>query len=186
MIGFRDTKRRGNPPAWLVGAADLTCVDAGPGGTVWSLAPAALVPTAVPWLDIGDGYQVGGSLEQADILSLTRTPLEYVTEPATDSKGRAWPAPRIVMEDGSRAFPVAYGDDWMPALTPEQARAEAICQEALRTPNTPVPVACQWAAELIGLTVRLPPTAIQRLRCMDAALLVQVLSVATGQTAQKV
>ncbi len=102
----------------------------------------------------------------------------------SDHGMRWWACPVILDADGRRAFRVAYGDNWMPALTPEQERAEAIAREARaaltggQDPGTAV--GCQWAAELLAMTHHLHPRVIAALHLMDDMLMAETLTIAAG------
>ncbi len=99
-----------------------------------------------------------------------------------DMHGRSWFTPLIRKPGGGRAFRVAYGRDWLPSLSADQARAEEICRAALDAAEqeTPMAVACQWAAELLALTHHLTPEAIAAAALMDDTLAVEVLRVSAS------
>ncbi len=137
------------------------------------------------WADLDGTWQVGasggiypGDLERIGLLWCDTTE-------AADMRGRTWRAPVILTEDGGRAFRVAYGRDWLPALTPEQARAEKIAQEARTAMASPagltMQVACQWAAELLCVTYHLCPEAVAATNLLDDALVIDVLCAAVSK-----
>lgn len=105
-----------------------------------------------------------------------------------DMHRRTWLCPMIRRPGGGRAFQVAYGRNWLPALTPEQTRAEEICAAALEAANqdTPMAVACQWAAELLSLTHHVTPAALACAALIDDTLAVEVLRVAASLSVEAV
>ncbi len=104
-----------------------------------------------------------------------------------DMQRRTWHAPCIRRKGGGRAFRVAYGRDWLPALTPEQERAEAICAAVVEAieQETPMSVACQWAAELLSLTHHVTPEALAAVALIDDTLALEVLRVAANLEIEK-
>jgi hypothetical protein len=99
-----------------------------------------------------------------------------------DMHRRTWLCPLIREPGGRRAFQVAYGRNWLPALTPEQSRAEEICRAALDATNqdTPMSVICQWAAELLSLTHHTTPAALAAAAVVDGILALETLRVAAS------
>ncbi len=135
------------------------------------------------WEDVGDGWSV--ALVPGTVLEpryLTRLQGWADVGAVRDMHGRIWHAPVIRRVGGGRAFRVAYGRDWLPALTPEQARAEEIVAAALDAANqdTPMAVACQWAAELLSMTNHITPAALAATALMDETLAVGVVQMATS------
>lgn len=142
------------------------------------------------WRDLADGWQ--GATTDGDpwdpATHLARIGAWCGVRAVVDSRGRAWLAPVIMTASGGRAYPVAYaGADFLPAPTPEQAKAEAICAEARRAllaaadgPGLPVSAACRWCAVLLSITHHLSPATIAALGLLDDQLVQRVLLVATG------
>jgi hypothetical protein len=135
------------------------------------------------WVEIEDGWSV------ALVPGITFDPRHLVrlqgwadVLEVCDMQRRAWHAPVIRRKGGGRAFRVAYGKDWLPALTPEQERAEEICRAALDAANleTPMSVACQWAAELLSMTHHLTPSALAALALVDEVSAVGTLQVSAS------
>lgn len=184
MIAVRDPQRRPHPPAWLAGADDLRQADS-PGGIVWAICPAFVFPQ-VPdhaWRALPDGYEVGGTVDDADPVRLLRRPGAYRLESVTDLRGRAWRVPVVTDEQGDRAFAVSYGEDWMPVIEPEQDRALKIAAEARSVirpdgPGAPIQAACAWSAAFLSLAYHLTPAVIQRAGIMDDALAVGIVGAA--------
>jgi hypothetical protein len=180
MLKVLDTKSRTTPPLWLHGAADLqhtTCAD----GDLWGIGDAALLGNDGPWIALPDGYSVGGEVDPAEI----RKPQAWSdTASAIDGEGRWWSVPALLSARGGRNFRVAYGLDWMPSLTAEQARLEQIAQSARQALTTgedvPMPVACQWAAELLAAMHYVSPQVLAAMRCLDDMLVAQALAIASG------
>ncbi len=188
------TKGTGSPacPTWLAdwkpraGTFSLCHRDVEGGHMVGVCNPLAFNP-AGRWRDLGDGWSVGripGST--IDHQALARDVLWCDVLPVRDLRDAAWLAPVILTEAGSRAFRVSYGSDWLPALTDEQARAEHIAEaarsELLKGEDSALemPVACQWAAELLSLTHHLHPGVFAALSLLDDRLVPEVLGAAAG------
>lgn len=180
MLRYLDRTSQPIPPHWLRGASDLAhtvCKD----GALWGVGHPALLGDAGPWKPCGDGIEIAG---QQDPAELRRGRLWCEVVGAVDRADQIWSAPVILDRDGRRAFRVAYGDDWLPALSDEQVRAEAIAREARaaltggQDPGTAV--GCQWAAELLCITHHLTPKGIAALRLMDDMLMAQTLTIAAG------
>lgn len=130
-------------------------------------------PAARAWADVGDGWQVAlvpGTVFEPRLL--TRVQGWADVGEVQDTHRRAWHAPKIRRPGGGRAFRCAYGRDWLPALTAEQIRAEEIVAAALEAANqdTPMAVACQWAAELLTMATHISVPAISALALMDETL----------------
>jgi len=136
------------------------------------------------------GWKVGRLGKTIEPAHLARSvPWVIDTTPVADMSGRQWAVPIILGPAGTRAFRVAYGTNWLPALTPEQERAEAIATEARGAllsigeaggGSIDLAVACQWAAELLCLTHHLTPEVIQVLNLLDDVLVVSVLRAAVS------
>ena len=183
MICFLDPAKTPNPPEFLAGARDLGCV-AAPDGHIWFAGPVGLLQVAPAWRDIGGGLKVGGVLEDIDPACLARKPA-FAYVPVLSSAGIEFQAPIVLDAEGHRAFPVAYGDDWMPELTPAQARALAIAEE-IRVANrvdTPMSALAQWTAELLCLTLHVTPKVLQVLRVIDDQLILGVVDAAVSRGA---
>lgn len=139
------------------------------------------------WHEIDSDWSVGrvsGSKVNQD--ALIRDILWCDIQAVRDLKDNVWAAPVILTAGGSRAFRTAYGTDWLPALTEDQERAERIAEAArdefLRAEGSSLemPVACQWAAELLSITYHLHPRAIAALAILDERLVVEVLKAGCG------
>jgi hypothetical protein len=104
--------------------------------------------------------------------------------PVQDLQGRQWFAPKILNDAGQRAFSVAYGRDWLPALTPAQSRALAIATAAKTAfdgaDDPDMPTCCQWAAELLTVCHHLPVDAVGACAMLDDALVIGILAAATS------
>lgn len=185
MIRFRDTLNRSKPPAWLAGARNLHR-RASVMGELWACGDALYLTDAGPWKPIGDGYEVAGPVESWD--DYRRADSWFNTEDAHDMAGRAWAIPRVLDENGDRAFRVAYGADFLPELSPEQyhvlevakAAKDAIDASTRGVQDAGVQAACRWAAELIARAYHLPVPAIAALCILDDDLATGALSVAIG------
>lgn len=184
MITILDRKGRPTPPPWLEGARDLAqCLC--DHGTLWSCAEPALMNGTGPFVDLADGYAVAGRFEPGDLVALERQATPYQTKPVRDLRGWEWQAPQIINEDGDRQFAVAYGDDWLPTLTDEQAKAMEIANEARLTfgrqlagevDGVDMRAGCAWTATLLCLVYHLTPQIMARLRLVDDALVIQTLA----------
>ena len=189
MILYRQATAQPVVPAWLEDAEGVVhrCTEAG--GVVGIGDPLYFNPPERGWKPIGDGWETAlvGKLDPA---LLTRRQRFYDLRPVEDLTGRQWMAPVILREDGERAFRFAYGADWLPALTPEQERAEAIAKAARAGimgggDGVPWQAACQWAAELLCLTAHITPMAFAAHALVDDMLVPSVLSAATSLTLRK-
>jgi len=146
VILYEESKPREDaaPPAWLEGAADLQRRD-GPGKRWWGIGSGVFVgeqPTA-KWLPIGGGIRAV-LLKGFDPRSLAIDQQWCPTTHAADLQCRLWRVPCVLSQSGDRQFRTSYGPDFLPALTPEQAKAEAVAKlPALRSlPALPMRRAC--------------------------------------------
>jgi hypothetical protein len=137
--------------------------------------------------DLSDGWRVGRNSKDFDPAGVTRLISWADCAHVRDVHGRQWLCPIIQTPDGSRAFRTAYGPSWLPALTPEQTRAEEIAAAARSAfaSGAPMSVACQWAAELLCLTHHLTPDVIASLNLLDDVLVVGVLQTACSRELEK-
>lgn len=186
MIVYHDTTpdTRDTPPPWLVGAHDLHRRDA-QGGRWWGVGahPWLVGPQDTTWHDLDDGWRccLVGDL---DPVALRRAQRWCDTEPAVDLHARRWAAPVILGDDGQPVFRVAYGEDFLPALTPEQQRAQEIAKaarQALSSGGIDGPYARRWAAGLLEITHHLHVQVIGKLTLLDDALVLSVLQPAAGK-----
>lgn len=140
-------------------------------------------PPARIFSDLDDGWRVAlaGPLDPALIY---RNPSWCRTAEVVDLLGRTWRAPIILDGDGERDFLVRYGGkDFLPVLSEEQARCEAMAQAARVAVPAGIemgPEACRWAAVLLSATYAVPPEAIAALAILDAGLVIGCLAAATG------
>lgn len=135
------------------------------------------------WEDLDDGWSVAVMPGAPfDPRALARMQGWADVAPVQDMHRRTWFAPLIRRPGGGRAFRVSYGRNWLPALTHDQARAEEICAAALNAAGseTPMAVACQWAAELLAMTHHVTPDALAALALVDETLAVEVLRVSAA------
>ncbi len=197
MIAYLNTSSHGVPvhPAWLEGwepsrdtMLALCHRDIPLGHMVGVGDPLTFAPPLPnnPWKPLDEGWNAVLLGKTLDPEPLARTQLWFDVAPTVDLHRRQWMAPRILTEDGRRAFRVSYGSNWLPALTPEQERAEEIAhaaREELKAGNNSgleMPVACQWCAEFLSLVYHLSPGVFSALALVDDVLAVGVLTVATG------
>lgn len=180
MIRYLSRGHSPTPPPWLLGADDVAhtmCAD----GSLFGVGHPALLGSSGPWRDCGEGWACAGSQDPRE---LRRARLWCDVVDGVDQAGRWWSFPVILDREGRRSIRVAYGKDWLPALTPEQERAEAIAKEAravLTGGQDPGPqVGCQWTAELLSITHHISPGVCQALHFIDDMLLAQALTIAAG------
>lgn len=135
------------------------------------------------WQSVADGWEVsivpGAKISPS---ALARVQIWCDVSAVEDLQRRPWFAPSIRRKGGGRAFRVAYGRDWLPELTPDQRRAEEICaavQDAIGQ-ETPMTVACQWAAELLTMTHHLTTEAFAALALLDEPLVVGTLKISAA------
>ncbi len=192
MICYRDTKphERSTPPPWLVGAHDLQQRDGvGIPFRFWGIGSAWLVGEHPDkkWHALAGGWEcclVGGAEPEL----LTRAQRWCDTTVAVDLNANQWQAPRILSEDGTAVYRVAYGADWLPSLTPEQYRADDVAKAARAAmlvtkeggPSPDQRAACQWTAELLCVTHHLDTSVIAALALLDDALVLTTISAACG------
>lgn len=186
MIIYHDTKAadRDTPPPWLVGATNLHRRD-GRGERWWGVGPTPWLvgPQAGTWHELADGWRclLLGELDPRD---LRRDQRWCDSEPAVDLHARRWAAPVILGEDGGPVFRVSYGRDFLPALTSEQSQAQTIAEaarQALASGGIDGPHARRWAAMLLTITHHLDVEVIGALGLLDDALVLSVLSPASGR-----
>jgi hypothetical protein len=135
------------------------------------------------WFDVEDGWAV--ALVPGvpfDPRAISRSQAWADVETVEDIDSRRWLAPKIRRKGGGRAFRHKYGRNWLPSLTPEQTRAEEIAKAAVEAidQDTPISVACQWAAELLSITHHVTPEALAALSLVDDLLAIEVLRVASA------
>lgn len=188
MILYRDNLPRLTPPDWLVGAPDLV-VRESVGGRYWAIGEAYLCGPQErnKWVDVGDGFSatIVGAL---DARPLTRAQRWCETVCGPDLQSRLWTIPTPLALDGSRTFRVAYGADYLPALTPEQQRTEDIARAArgaliaagCNDEPLPMRIACAWTAELLSITNYVTPKVLGELGLIDDVLVAATLYASGG------
>lgn len=98
-----------------------------------------------------------------------------------DIDGKPWFLPAILDANGKRLYKVAYGGaDFLPILTPEQERIEAIVHAIRADESADMPVKARWAAALLGLTYHMSPTTIGMCSFLSEDLINATLKVAVG------
>ncbi len=141
------------------------------------------------WYDLSDDWRVGLTPgTKFNPGALTRGQLWCDTVTVCDLMDRPWQVPRIRDAEGRRAFRVAYGRDWLPALTDEQARCEEIADaasHALASGDCPMSVACQWAAEFLAAVNHITVEALAALALLDDRLVLGVISAALSRGVEK-
>lgn len=131
-----------------------------------------------PWQAHTPGWQVCKirDIEPLDYVRL-KSPWPCIT---VEIDGKPWFLPAIVDANGKRLFKVAYGgSDFLPVLTPEQERVEAIVH-AVRGGDADMSVKARWAANLLGLTYHLSPATIGLCGFLSEDLIETTLAVAVG------
>jgi hypothetical protein len=184
VIIYRDRQHvtRSTPPACLSGAADLQCRESAH-GRLWGIGDGRILGPDARWIDIGDGWD-SALIGEMTTRELIRDQRWVDVEPVSSLTGITWIVPKILTPECSRAFRVAYGKDWLPALTPEQARMEAIARaawDALTNPTSGIDMAagCQWAAEMLCAVNHISVEAIQAHQLLDEDLALGCLATAT-------
>jgi hypothetical protein len=192
MILYEETKPREDaaPPAWLDGARDLQRRD-GHQRRWWGIGSGVFVgeqPDA-KWVPIGGGIKAA-ILKGFDPSALAIDQQWCPTTFASDLKGRSWVVPCVLSSSGDRQFRTSYGPDFLPALTPEQAKAEAVAKAARAAlvasvaDNTglPMQLACRWSAELLATVNHISVDVVAGLGLLDDALVAATLYAASGLT----
>jgi hypothetical protein len=191
VIRFRDSKSRPTPPPWLVGASDLV-QRVSRDGTLWGAGDALTLDAGGIWHDIGDGIAVAGPTDAHD--AYQKRQAWFTTEAVEDLSGRTWEIPRIVDANGERAFRVAYGPDFLPALTAEQyamieiakAARDGVIASQTGVQDVDMPTACRWAAALLCCSYHLNAASVGCLHILDDALVVGAIQAACGVTTERV
>jgi len=178
------------PPPFLEGARELCARAADEGGYFFGIGPHYLCgyPKGHPGivsLDNGWSAAVIGAVDpffiQREIIGLPIVCVE-------DISSRIWQIPMILNADGSRAFPVRYGQNWKPVLTEQQTQLVEFAREArnlmprlLAGNNVEreelMPVACSYAAAAIAYANHISPEALEKLNLIDTSLVAGVLTV---------
>lgn len=180
---------RKDPPAWLEGAEELQSRDSQDGQRWHGIGPGYLCgpqPQAT-WKQLGDGYSAC-ILKGFDPQSLSRRQHWVQTALAADLLGRVWRVPCILSPEGDRAFSTAYGEDFLPLLTDEQAHAEkvakaaraALASQAHGGDPIRMDLAARWAADLIACVNHVTPAVLAKLGLLDDALIGSALYHASG------
>lgn len=188
MILYRDNLHRLNPPDWLVGAPDLV-VRESEGGRYWAIGEPYLCGPQERnrWVDVGDGVSAT-IVGELDTTRLCRSQRWCETVCGPDLQSRLWTIPTPLGLDGSRTFRVAYGADYLPALTAEQSRVEDIARAArgaliaagCSDEPFPMRIACAWTAELLSITNYVTPKVLGELALIDDVLVAATLYAAGG------
>lgn len=185
MLVYRFPSQQPVVPPWL---ADFAPIDGSPvalchldtdRGHLVGLADPVLFapPPERAFLDLEDGWQVA-QVGAAEPVLLARRPRWCRTVPVESSAGETWRAPVILGADLARAFIVRYaGRDFLPALTPEQERCEAVAHAAAGAVEIDMgPEACQWAAILLAAANHVPPLAFAICGILDGQLVAETLA----------
>lgn len=178
------------PPAWLTGAENVTTRPC-EGGCLFGVGDHYLLGLdgrdgAKPLAD-GWSVWVNGGI---DPYELARPCAWAAVAAAIDLHHRAWAVPVVLGATGKPCIRVAYGDDFLPDLTPEQQRIIDIAQvaraalEAAYSGEHRVPLdqrtACAWAAEALAITNAVTVQVIRRLSILDDALVAGTLLALTS------
>lgn len=178
------------PPPWLVGADNLLHRRDEDGFTYAIGQPWRFGRMPKESTDLGGGWR-GSVLSDLDPFYLRRRKPGCPMVLAEDMHGRGWAAPIILAEDGSRAFPVAYGPGFKPKLTAEQtdlmlfaqsARTElpAILAGGIATREDLREAAFGWAAAGLVFANHLTSEMLQGGLLLDEILAVNVLVTMTS------
>ncbi len=191
MLVYRDTKaaKRRAPPPGLDGAADLhEASDRNGRFRWWGIGNAHLVGERDDWTDLDDGWQVA-AVGKLDPQQSRRTIRWCRTVDVQDAQGRTWTAPVVLNMNGDRCILVSYGKDFLPVLSNAQERALSLATAArdalvaaqgIDGAGLDMPVAARWVAELLALTHHMGMETMGALGLIDDALILSVLSAATG------
>lgn len=196
-IIYLDTEKAAGPscPEWLEGwqpvyGHGLCHRDSDKGHLVGVCDPLLFSPpnNSRQWRDVDSRWKCAQIGREVNHGVLARDVLWCDVRPVKDLKEQAWMAPVILTEQGTRAFRVSYGANWLPELTPEQDRAERIAEaarDAMSGGGADMAVACQWAAELLSVTYHLHPQVFAALALLDDLLVPEVLGAACGLPLEK-
>jgi hypothetical protein len=162
MLYYRThASRPEDRPAELIGweststSANLVSQIVGEHRVVGIVPQFVFAPPAEGWRPIGGGWEVA-SVGAFD-------PLHYVNKSSSffvldvEMGDKHWLLPRILTDEGVRAFRVRYGGEgFEPQMTPAQSRALALANEVrachLAGTMPDYPVRARWAAEALSLT----------------------------------
>lgn len=180
-----------NVPPWLEGwESDApgigVCSRETEDGTIYGVADPLLfnLPARRAWEPLGDNWQaiMVGTL---DPRPLARGQRWADTRPVVDMQGRTWLAPRILGEDGTRAFRVAYGGpDFLPTPTPIQLRCFDVAQAARAEVEggglSDIGISARWASILLASVMHIPEAAFSVFSLPDEFLIIGTLQHGTG------
>jgi len=135
--------------------------------------------------DIEDGWKVAVT-GAVDPFMLRRELVGQPTVEIPDMNGAAWTCPIIMREDGTRAFPVRYGKDWKPIISPDQAKLFEYAKEARNflpriiygsndDREELMPVACEYSAFALSFANHISVDVIRTLGIVDTVLATGVL-----------
>lgn len=133
--------------------------------------------------ELDDGWKVAqaGPIEP---LHLHRRLTWCRSVEARSMGGEVWRAPVILDDGGDRAFLVKFaGRDFLPSLTPEQERCEAVARAAREAIPAGLEMgaeACRWAAVLLSAGNLICAEAIAVLGLLDGQLVTETLNPAAG------
>lgn len=196
MLVYQDNNAalRSSPPPWLDGALGLHARESLDHGTRWwGIGNAHLVGPRDGGESLGDGWHVSVAAP-INPQDFRRTLRWCRTVDSVDTAGRVWAAPVILNERGDRVILVAYGKDFLPALTAAQGRAVSIARAAREQLETAqemedggidLSVAARWTAELLALTHHVDMGTLAALSLVDEELILSVLSAVTGKSLRK-
>ena len=134
------------------------------------------------WQAVGEHWEAQRVLPDLPI-QLYRKLSWAKTRVVADAEGRNWQVPIVLTPQGSSAIIAVYGDDWLPAYTPQQQRLLLIADSAkaaLESRELPAAAGCQWAAEALEAANYITVKVIQKCGMMDAHLAQNVLLALTG------
>ncbi len=187
MILYRDLRHvsRCFPPSWIAGAPELQCREDA-AGRLWGIGDPTLIGPGTGWIDLDDGWQVR-QVGKLDASQLIRHQLWCDVRPTASLEDVIWIAPAVLTIEGTRAFRIAYGDNFEPALTETQQRLMTIATEArtlvIAAQASGVidsTIACRYTAELLSAVNYVTPEVLAKLRLLDDALAVDGLVIAAG------
>lgn len=190
MLVYRHPSHQPIVPPWLAdfepvaGSSVALChLDTDRGHLVGIADPVCFAaPPERAFVDLDDGWQVA-QVGAAEPALIARRPRWCRTVAIQSLSGEAWRAPIILGTGRERAFIVRYGGrDFLPLLTPQQERCEAVARAAADAVELDMgPEACQWAAVLLEAANHVPAVALAVLGLLDGQLVAETVAAATSR-----
>lgn len=175
-----------SPPPWLKNANNLSMRHL-KDGYGYGIGPAFFIHNPPEdAVELEGGWKSYLTEDGCEPEFLVKENKWYSMAVAQDTNERNWTVPRILGENGNRAFRVAYGTDFLPKLTTEQSDLFETAQEArvqLKESFSggkdfkpmDMQAACAWAAKFIQVTNHLNVEVMMKHGLLDDRLVIDAL-----------